>query len=358
MADLVEEIKEKNLIQDVVGETYPLQRQHGRYLKAQEHDSLVVDVNKQFYNWNSKGESGDVINWVMVRNGWDFKTACEWLARRAKMPEPKWSKESEEKRKVSREREDSFQVAMGVMQKWLMNDQEALDYCHDRGWTDETIQESGVGFSGRLTAAEVEEMRAEFSLHEIDFASPQAVCINGYKGDVKAWAGKWKVQCQENWVDWGMVPGLMGRTRLVYAHVYGGRVRTFSGRNILGAEMNKEGREIKSYNLPVALAGERQMYFNFAYRSQADEVVIVEGQADAITLGQWGVCAVALAGTGWTDHENLLQELRKRHKVLYLGMDSDEAGLEAIKGRDSDWKLGDVLGPMVRLISWEGISNL
>ena len=356
--DEVEKIKQANPIQDVITEMFPLQRRSGRYMRSQEHDSLVVDTAKQTYNWNSKGEiGGDVIQWLEERQGWDFKTAVEFLARRANLPEPRWSRESEAIRQVQRKREGAFQVALGLMQKWLKEDQKALDYCHERGWTDETIQEASVCFSRGPAAAAFEDMRAEFAMHEIDPESPQAVCVLGYKGDVRGWGEKWKIQVQENWIDWGLVPGLMGKKRLVYPHIYGGRVRNISARNILGSEINRDGREVKAYNLPVALAGERQPYYNHVYRSNADECVVIEGQADAISLGQWGIAAVALAGTSWNDHQALLVELKKRHKALYLGMDADAAGMEALTGKQNDWPLGKVLGPMVRLINWEAIAG-
>lgn len=351
--DIVEQVKESNRIEDVIPEVTPLQRKHGRYLRGKEHDSLVVDTRTQTYSWNSKNEiRGDVIEWLMQRHGWDFKSTVEWLAQRAHLPEPKWSQEESSKRVARRKRESVFAVAQSVFQRWLFDDEKALDYCKHRGWSEETIRESGVGFSGRFSAAEIKDMRGEFAMHEIDPGQPNAVAILGYKGDVSEWGNKLNLEPFENWVEWGMVPGLMGKTRLIYAHIANGRVKTFSARNILGAETNKEGKEIKSYNLPVLLAGRRQAYANHIYGSRAEECVIVEGQADAITLGQWGIPAVALAGTSWRDHAILLKELRKRHKKLYVGMDADEAGYQALMGRDKDWPMAQILGPMARLVRW------
>lgn len=146
-----------------------------------------------------------------------------------------------------------------------------------------------------------------------------------------------------------MVPGLVGRARLVYPHLVAGKVRYFSARNILGSE-NQDGRIIKSWNVPVALGGKRQVYFNQAYGRRADEVVLVEGQADAITLGQWEVAGVALAGTSWEDHGELLGSLRERHKTIYVCLDNDEAGEAALEGRDGEWPVEKLLGPMCRVI--------
>ena len=103
MDDIVELVKQRNPIEDVIQDTFPLQRQHGRYLRAKEHDSLVVDTGRQMYVWNSQGESGDVIDWLCKRGNLDFKSAVEQLCRRANLPEPRWGREETENRNAQAE---------------------------------------------------------------------------------------------------------------------------------------------------------------------------------------------------------------------------------------------------------------
>ena len=358
MDDIVERVKQANRIEDVIEESgTPLQRHHGRYLRSSDADqsSLVIDTFRQTYSWNSKSEiSCDVIQWVMNRRGLDFKTAVEELARRSRLPEPKWSKETQVARLAARVREECFGMAQRWFQKALWADPAATEYVRGRGWTDETIRESGIGFTGRGTEAELKDLRGDLSMNGVELDSPQAVAILGWRGDVKAWGAKWGIELrsQAQWIDWGFIPGLVGKTRIVYPHVVMGRVRQFSSRNILGAEINSEGREVKAYNLPVVLAGERQLFFNHVYRMNAEECVVVEGQADAITLGQWGLAAAALAGTAWKDHETALGELRKRHEQIYIGLDGDEAGEQALLGKRNDWPLVKIFGPLARVVRW------
>ena len=352
--DDIDKIKEANRIEDVIEESgFKLQRRRGKYLRAAEHDSLVINTTNQTYSWNSQNEiQGDVIEWLMQRNGWDFRTAIEHLCKRAHLPEPAWRAEDTAARVVRRKRESVFALAQAAMQKWLFADEEALNYCYSRGWTGETIREAGLGFSGRRAAATYADIAGDLRLHEIDVDCAEAVAIMGYKGDVAAWGKKWGIEPQENWLQWNLIPGLMGQTRLVYAHYLNGRVETFSARNILGAEFNKEGKEIKSYNLASVLVGERRPYFNHAYKPRAEECVIVEGQADAVTLGQWGIAAVAMVGTAHQDHEKLIEELRKRYERLYLGLDADEAGIKALIGRNNDWPMAFLMGPAARVVRW------
>ena len=360
MADnIVELVKERNAIEDVVeGMGYPLQQRGGRYRRGTraDCDSLVVDAQHQCYHWNSKSEHGDVINWVMRRNNLDFSGAVEWLCERAKLPAPRWGGGDQQARATARAVEDAWSVALHVMCDWLRQDAEAMGYARGRGWCDQTIVDAQLGFSGRGSAAELKDMRGEMSLNGVDLEGVAAVAITGFRGDVRGWAKAHNLadhpQWNKEWEAWGFVPGMMGKTRVVYAHVVQGRVRYFSGRNVLGAEVNKEGREIKSYNLPVILGGPRQVFYNHVYAPKSDACVIVEGQADAITLGQWGLAGVAIVGTAFNDHALLLGELRKRHSRLYLALDGDEAGQNALVGHKRDWPLAEILGPMCRVIRW------
>lgn len=357
--EFIQQVKDANPIEDVIdasGPEYKLQRKRGNYLRGETHNSLVVRVDEGYYTWNSRGEKGDVFNWLEARNKWDFWTSLTWLSERAKieMPQKFRGDDNQPVRVAARKREDAFGIAQRIMTKWLFEDAEALAYVRARGWNDETIQAAGLGFTGRGTPEQVKELRGEFSLYELDQSSPAAVSILGWRGDVAAWARQHDTDIQHNWLGWGMIPGLIGKTRLVYPHWVGGRVRYFSARNILGAEINKEGREIKSWNLPVALVGKRQPYYNHEYGRRAEKVVVIEGQADAVTLGQWGIPAMALAGTSWDDHAETLAELRKRHDVVFLGLDSDQAGMNALIGADKKWQLGHIVGPMARVVRWPG----
>ena len=79
---------------------------------------------------------------------------------------------------------------------------------------------------------------------------------------------------------------------IVYIHIEQGRLTYLSGRSI-------EGK--KHYNPPREIIGERQPYYNHLYSPQAEQVVIVEGQADAITFAEWGIrggCHRRDAGSG------------------------------------------------------------
>src|SRR5690606_24521258 len=99
---------------------------------------------------------------------------------------------------------------------------------------------------------------------------------------------------------------------VVYIHTEQGRLTYLSGRSI-------EGK--KHYNPPRDIIGERQPYYNHLYSLQAEQVVIVEEQAYAITCGEWGIAAVALGGMQATDE--LLKRL-KAHPRLFVALDNTD----------------------------------
>lgn len=351
---LVERVKAATRIEEIVEATGPefeFDRRHGRYLRCkQPHNDLVIRTDEGYYVWNKQNEKGDVFNWLERRNGWDFWECLRYLAERAKIEIPeKLEKGTPESRAVFKAQRELLGIAAEVLHQYLLKDADALGYARGRGWSDETIKACKLGFTGRSPAAAAKDIGGEFALYGVDPESKPAVSVIGFKGDVTGWCQRHGVPVNKDWVEWGMVPGMVGRKRLVYVHMEGGKAVYLTGRNILGDETNREGRTVKSYNLPRELAGERRVYFNQEYGRKAERCVVVEGQADAITWGQWGMPAVALCGTQWLDHEGLLRELRERHGLLYLGMDQDEAGVKALVG-NGDWPLGRWAGGEARVV--------
>lgn len=103
MADL-EFLKRANQIEDVIAEGgYKLEPVRDGKLAGP--DGLVVDPGRGFYSWPTKGERGDVINWLRSRFGWNFGTAVKFLANRAALPKSDLWKIQVQARQVELEEE-------------------------------------------------------------------------------------------------------------------------------------------------------------------------------------------------------------------------------------------------------------
>lgn len=140
----IEFIKSANPIEEVIEETGYTLAGNGRYLKARAHDSLVIDTNKQYYVWNAKGESGDVITWLENEQGMSFQAAVEHLARRAGIPIAQFGRQDMAAFNAQRERYDTLTTIANYLRTRLTP--AAIDYATRRGWTQETITEAALGF--------------------------------------------------------------------------------------------------------------------------------------------------------------------------------------------------------------------
>ena len=353
--DIVEQIKARIRIEDVIDQDGFTLQGRARYRKCTVKGTggLVVDVQKQTYHWNARGEWGDVIAWYQRQHRMDFKAAVEALASLAHLDPPVWSRQNDAARAAYRAQTDAITAASAVFHRWLMKSERARSYVEGRGWTVYEADEDGeqiggtalqayLGYCGTGTEDELRELRGELLAAGVDLNSAAAVAIVGWQGDVKRWAGEHEVEIQhDDWIARGKIPGIWGRDGLVYTHTVNGRVVYLTYRSI-------EGKQ--HYNLPVELVGARhQVYHNQVYYPDSDEVVLVEGQADAISLGRWGISAIALAGVTPGDH---LAESLAKHKTIYVATDADVTGINAA------WRICKLLGPTTRLLPWVDLDDV
>lgn len=318
--------------------------------------ALVVFPDTQtWYCFGSCNEGGTQIDWILKKNpGFDVKEAIKALAQRANLPMGDMDGPELRQRLAVRAREDALQIAARLFAKWLSEDGEALAYARSRGWSDETITASRLGFSGRSTAAQVKEMRGEFDLHGIKHDSPDAVMILGFRGDVASWArarGLDPSHFKEK-----AIHGLMDKPGLVYAHKIDGRIAYLSRRQLPGHDVIKRGEgeetEWKSFNPYSALAGEKVPFFNHMHLRDRSRIVIVEGQGDAVTLAQWGIAAMALNGSAWKSLDETIQMLKDKYETIFFATDADTPGETIITGKKNDFPLTTAFGPMLRVARW------
>ncbi len=273
----LEHIRSRNPIEEVVAEKFALKKSGSRYIGI-EHDSLVIVPNTGFYFWNSRGEQGDVFDFVgrhlLSLGAWNnhdatqFMEVVRYLAQRAGIA-------LEENINFKQSSAWAERQLVQRLHDTLVNTPAALTYVTEkRGWHLATVKAARLGFMPQ----DKRLLLAELNLSD-----------------------NWRTVIQK-------FPSNM----IVYVHTERGRLMYLSGRSI-------EGK--KHYNPPREIIGERQPYYNHLYSPQSEHVVIVEGQADAITLGEWNIPAVAIGGMQATD--DLLNQL-KAHPRLFVALDNTE----------------------------------
>lgn len=273
----LEHIRSRNPIEEVVAEKFALKRSGSRFISV-EHDSLVVVPNTGMYFWNSRGEYGDVFDFVgrhlLSLGAWNnrdvtqFMEVVRYLAQRAGIA-------LEENINFKRSSAWAERQLVQRLHDALLNTPAALAYVTEkRGWQSSTIKTARLGYMPQ----DKRPLLADLNLSD-----------------------NWRTVIQK------FPPNMV-----VYIHTEQGRLTYLSGRSI-------EGK--KHYNPPRDIIGERQPYYNHLYNLQAEQVVIVEGQADAITFAEWGIAAVAIGGMQAADE--LLKRL-KGHPRLFVALDNTD----------------------------------
>lgn len=73
----INELKEISIIDFCNNNGIVLDKQHGKYVNLKEHDSLVINAEKNRFIWNSKQITGDLIDFVKAIYNVDFNKAIQ-----------------------------------------------------------------------------------------------------------------------------------------------------------------------------------------------------------------------------------------------------------------------------------------
>lgn len=307
----IDEIKSKVNIVDVIGREVPL-KQSGSNFKGlcpfhnEKTPSFMVNEQKQIFNCFGCGEKGDVIHFVQRFNNMEFMEACEKLAEEYNIEIPKHG--TRRKEDLSRYYEINSVAARFFFDNLTRCANHGYTYIRKRGISDETIKHFGLGYSPNSWNSLYKYLQSK-GVSDDDMLKLGLV-TQGKKGVYDKFRGRL------------MFP--IFNTR--------GKVIGFGGR-ALGDEMPKY---LNSPESEVFLKKNNLYALNFTKKNVSDEnqVIIVEGYMDAISLYQNGICnVVASLGTALT--ENQCQLITRYTKNVVLSYDSDSAGIKAaLRGID------------------------
>jgi DNA primase len=308
---IIEEIKQRTDIAEVIRQ-YATLVKSGRQLKAlcpfhsEKTPSFFVYPERQSWHcFGACGTGGDVISFIMKKEGLDFGDALRLLAERVGLTVP--SKFQDTRRD---ERERLYQANMAAAQYYHnlhLNSpaaQKTKEYVTRRGLTPYTIANFQLGFSPDSWES-LKQYLLERSFKEEDLLAAGLI-IKGEKG---------------NTLD-------RFRNRLMFPiWDINGRVTGFGARAL-------DDTHPKYLNSPQTLVFDKSggLYgINMAKEAirQQDLNVIVEGYMDVIAAHQHGFKnVVALMGTSVTERQ--LGILKKLSRNVTLALDSDTAGKEAV----------------------------
>ncbi len=308
--DLIEEIRAKNDIVDIIGESVRLKPAGANYVGLcpfhnEKTPSFSVSRNKQMYYCFGCHEGGNVITFVMQYFQYTFTEAIEYLAGRAGVELPKQSlskKEIEEEDRKSLLYEIQKKAA-GYFYYLLHQDtgKTALSYLQRRGLTEETIRRFGLGYADKYSSDLYRYLKNK-----------------GYADDLLNDSGLFTFSEKH-----GTSDKFWNRVMFPITNVQG-KVIGFGGR-VLG-----DGNP-KYLNSPetVLFNKRRHLYaLHFARTARSKKIILCEGYMDVISLHQEGFTnAVASLGTALTEQQAAL--LKRYTKEAVLLYDSDNAGMMA-----------------------------
>ena len=307
--ELIEEVRSRNPIVDVIGSYVHLTKKGSNYFGLcpfhnEKTGSFSVSPGKQMYHCFGCGVGGNVITFMMEYENCSFQEAMQMLADRAGITLPK-----DEDRAGSRAERDARTLLL------QMHKDAALFYCYvlrgeagapgmnylkKRGVSDEMIRTFGLGFASQHSSALYQYLRKK-GYTDAQLRDSGLVTINERGARDRFW------------------------NRVIFPIMdTNNRVIGFGGR-VMGTG------EPKYLNSPETRIFDksRNLYgLNVAKRSREKYLLVCEGYMDVISMHQAGFTnAVASLGTAFTSQHGMM--LKRYTEEVILCYDSDGAGQKA-----------------------------
>lgn len=308
--DIIEEVRQKNDIVDVVSQYVKLTRKGSSYFGLcpfhnEKTPSFSVTPGKQMYYCFGCGAGGNVFTFLMEYENYTFQEALKYLADKAgvELPEMEYSAQAKERADLKAILLEINKIAAQYFYVQLKSSkgEAGLSYLKRRELSDDTIKAFGLGYSNKYSDDLYRYLKER-----------------GYKDEMIAKAGLISIDERH-----GAHDKFWNRVMFPIMDV-NSRVIGFGGRVMGDAKP-------KYLNSPETLIFDksRNLYgLNRARSTRKPYFLLCEGYMDVISLHQAGFTnAVASLGTALTPgHASLI----KRYvKEVYLTYDSDEAGTKA-----------------------------
>ena len=308
--DIIEEVRMKNDIVDVVSQYVKLTRRGSTYFGLcpfhnEKTPSFSVTPSKQMYYCFGCGAGGNVFNFVMEYENYTFGEALQHLADRAgvQLPKIEYSREARQKAEERAALLEINKLAARYFYYQLRREsgKTAYAYLTGRGLSEETIKKFGLGYSDKFSDDLYKFLKSK-----------------NYSDTLLRNSGLFNVDERH-----GMYDKFWNRVIFPIMDV-NNRVIGFGGR-VMGDGKPKylNSPETKIFDKSRNLYG-----LNVARTTRKNYLILCEGYMDVISMHQAGFTnAVASLGTALTSgHASLLKRYTQEVLLLY---DSDDAGVRA-----------------------------
>ncbi|MEX0273176.1 MAG: DNA primase [Flavobacteriaceae bacterium] len=324
----IDQVYETSRVEEVIGDFVQLKKSGSNFkglspFTDERTPSFMVSPVKQIWKDFSSGKGGNVVAFLMEHEHFTYPEAIKYLAKKYNIEVEETERTDEEKQQAD-ERESMYLVseyAQEYFAKMLweteMGKAIGLSYFKERGFTDATIREFGLGYC----------------LDEWDGFTKSAL-ESGYQLKYLEGTGLTIVkENTENPENSRKFDRFKGRVMFPIQSM-SGRVLGFGGRiltNDKKAAKYLNSPESDIYHKSKVLYG---LYHAKKAIAKEDNCYLVEGYTDVIQMYQKGVTnVVSSSGTALTSEQiRLVNRLTKNITVLF---DGDAAGLRAsLRGID------------------------
>lgn len=331
--ELLDEIKSKNDIVDIVSQYVVLKRTGRNYMglcpfHKEKSGSFCVSPDKQIFHCFGCGVGGNVFHFISKIENINFKEAVELLANRAGIELP--TSDNFEDDKLAKLKARVYELNKCAAEFYHENlyrptARPAQEYVKKRRLDNKTLKAFKIGYSGRFNELYTELKSKGFTEEEI-----LASCLVNKNQD-----GKFIDRFRNRL----MFPIVDTRERVI---AFGGRVLDDS-----------KPKYINSPEDIVYSKGRNLFAFNIAKKYNSKTIIMVEGYMDAVSLHQRGIHnAVASLGTALTEAQGRL--LRRSCEKVIIGYDADGAGQAAtLRGLE----ILQNLGCDIRILQIEGAKD-
>ena len=323
--ELIDEIKNKNDIVDVIGSYVALKRSGRSYFGLcpfhnEKSPSFAVSPDKQIFHCFGCGVGGNVFHFVSKIEGVGFRDAIEILANRANVSLP-ISSSNDEDDKLYYMRTKIYQINEATALFYHENlykptAKKAQEYVKKRKLDNNTLKTFYIGYSGNYN--ELYNHLKSLGFKDEEILASKLVNQNDKGEFIDRFRKRLMFPIQDE------------RGKFI---AFGGRILIDPpGPNASEEEklaFKKQAKYINSTENIVYSKG-RHLFGLYAAKKAAHEsslkkILIVEGYMDTISLHQRGITnVVASLGTALTEAQGRL--LRKSSEQVIVGYDADGAG--------------------------------